>query len=342
MKLLKKISVLVCVIMLLVTAVVIPASAVTIFEGDFGFVINGTTKEAELVEYKGSDTVINVPSYYKQFPVTTFDEYTFKGNTTMTDIHLPETIAKVPNEAFLGCTALQNFSLPSSVRSIGSRVFQDCTSLSEVTFLPSVPDLPDFTFAGCTSLQTLNLNGGFRTIGMAAFRNCSSLSDLSFLQNVESLQSYSFSGTSAASVDIPSTLSYLPNYSFTDNTALKDVYIPRTVTFVEPYAFDHREDLTVHCYYATPAQDFAILTGLHYVLMDGVKLGDVNGDGLVNINDVTMLQRYLAELENLSGIYYYVANVTGDDAVTISDATAIQMYIAEYPSEYLIGEVVTQ
>ena len=76
--------------------------------------------------------------------------------------------------------------------------------------------------------------------------------------------------------------------------------------------------------------------------LDEVKLGDANGDGSVNINDVTQIQRHLAELESLEGIYLHAADANQDGTLDISDATTLQMYLAKYDIPYPIGEVMTQ
>ena len=77
------------------------------------------------------------------------------------------------------------------------------------------------------------------------------------------------------------------------------------------------------------------------MLLDGVKLGDVNGDDIISIYDVTQIQRHLAEYELLQGIYDHVADVNGDGFIDINDATDLQKYLAEYEMEYAIGTPVT-
>ena len=66
-------------------------------------------------------------------------------------------------------------------------------------------------------------------------------------------------------------------------------------------------------------------------------MGDVNGDGIVNVFDVTAIQRHLAKLEPIPDEYLPNAMVSDDDVLSISDATLIQMYLAEmiekFPSE---------
>ena len=57
-------------------------------------------------------------------------------------------------------------------------------------------------------------------------------------------------------------------------------------------------------------------------------MGDANGDGIVNIRDVTAIQRFLAQLRQ----YHFcrsAANVISSDGLNISDATRIQGYFAE-------------
>ena len=61
-----------------------------------------------------------------------------------------------------------------------------------------------------------------------------------------------------------------------------------------------------------------------------VTTGDVNGDGRINISDVTAIQRFLAGFFTLTGADLAAADVNGDGSVTIEDATQIQLYLAEF------------
>ena len=58
--------------------------------------------------------------------------------------------------------------------------------------------------------------------------------------------------------------------------------------------------------------------------------GDANGDGKVNIRDVTAIQRHVSELKLLAGKDAFSADVDGNGAVDINDATHLQRYLAEY------------
>ena len=58
-------------------------------------------------------------------------------------------------------------------------------------------------------------------------------------------------------------------------------------------------------------------------------MGDVNGDGIITIDDGTAIQKYLAEIIIFSDSQLMAANVNNDDPVTINDVTLIQKYLAE-------------
>ncbi len=60
-----------------------------------------------------------------------------------------------------------------------------------------------------------------------------------------------------------------------------------------------------------------------------VKYGDVNQDGKITVDDVTMLQKYLAEIITLNDAQKRAADTDGDGQIKIVDATEIQKYIAE-------------
>ena len=57
--------------------------------------------------------------------------------------------------------------------------------------------------------------------------------------------------------------------------------------------------------------------------------GDVDLNSLLSIDDATIVQRYLAEYEDLDPNRYSIADFDGDGIVTIFDVTAIQVKLAE-------------
>ena len=75
-----------------------------------------------------------------------------------------------------------------------------------------------------------------------------------------------------------------------------------------------------------------------------IKLGDANLDGVVNINDASFVQRYLADYKNQDGnpvidvsdpLALYAADVNDDGRITIKDVTAIQSYLADFLESFI-------
>ncbi|WP_449077680.1 dockerin type I repeat-containing protein [Ruminococcus sp.] len=70
--------------------------------------------------------------------------------------------------------------------------------------------------------------------------------------------------------------------------------------------------------------------GTKYVTFSvALKAGDVDCDGFVDINDVTALQTYLSQIDNMSYYQKNSSDVTKDNVIDINDATMIQRYCAE-------------
>ena len=67
-------------------------------------------------------------------------------------------------------------------------------------------------------------------------------------------------------------------------------------------------------------------------------IGDVNGDNIVNIKDVTAIQKHLAGLSVITEKDLALADCDQNGNVNIKDATAIQKHIAGIMTEFPIGD----
>lgn len=78
-----------------------------------------------------------------------------------------------------------------------------------------------------------------------------------------------------------------------------------------------------------------------YKLKDtsGLVLGDADLDGVVNVKDATLIQKFLAKLVNLTENAKSAADAESDGTVNIKDATAIQKFAAGLlPSDSKVGK----
>ena len=232
-------------------------------------------------------------------------------------------VAEISDNAFNGDTNLTSVNFEDAVRlkTIGRYAFADCTSLTgEVVIPESVTIMQISAFQGCSSLESVVINAGISTVYNQTFYKCTSLSSVTLNDNITTIREYAFA-------DCPN-LTYLA--------------IPESVTQIYNSSFENDTNLTLGVWFGSYGYEYAQSHNIPYVLLDGALLGDANGDGYVNVNDVTEIQRHAAELELLEGINFHAADINGDGNVSVDDATELQRFLAEYVVDYPIGEVMTQ
>lgn len=69
------------------------------------------------------------------------------------------------------------------------------------------------------------------------------------------------------------------------------------------------------------------------VVVSDYDLGDADLNGEININDVTVIQKYLVEIETFTAEQILLSDTDGDGRISIKDATQIQKVLAEIITE---------
>ena len=342
MNLLKKSLMFLLVVLMLSAVCVVPVSALVMTDSYFKYEVSFATNEAVITKCLTNESSIVVPSHYMDYKITGIKSYAFENNQNLLSISLPTTIQVVDNYAFRNCKSLKSITIPESVTRLAEGFCNGCSSLEKAYVNAAVNKLPAFSFAGCSSLDYVRLNPGISAIGQSAFSGCSSLQKIDILDNVTSIDRVGFYQSGLDSFDFIEGTTSVYDYTFADCQNLTRINIPRSVSFIDSTAFKNDSNLTLGVWYGSYGYEYAVENGIDYTLLDGALLGDADGDGSVNVSDVTKVQRYLAELETLVGIYLHAADANQDGTVDIADATAVQMYIAEYDLPYPIGEAITK
>ena len=262
-------------------------------------------------------------------------QYSIFNNTSLSlegwdnrtpELVVPDTIGgryfiSVANKGLMDNTEITSvdFSQVTRLRRIGMYAFMGCTGLNQPLVLPdSLTTMNDSAFQECTALPEVTTNASLTSIPEQAFYGCSSLT----------------------TVNIADGLQSIGRIAFGNCTSLSYVNIPESVTAIDPTAFYNDTDLTLGVWFGSYGYDYAKAQNIPFILLDSVLLGDANGDGYVNISDVTDIQRAVAEIETLDDLRKKAADVNSDGVVTIDDATFLQTYLAEFGTAYPIGEVV--
>lgn len=182
-------------------------------------------------------------------------------------------------------------------------------------------------------------------LARGAFYNQANLKSITLPKTLTYIKGCAFWGcTSLESVVIPDGVSTIEEYAFAECYSLKSVTIPKSVTSIgDRLFFLLNSDITIYGYEGSYAQNYVNSytdsKKLKFVAIDGKKVlkGDANGDGIVNVSDVTHMQFYISGSKNDDGTPIIDENdkavlealdFNGDGKLTVSDVTELQMYIA--------------
>ena len=196
-------------------------------------------------------------------------------NTSIKKIVIPESVKAIGEKAFQNCAGIEEIIFGKNINEISREAFRGCTGLKKVIFQESDEtekssvSIGYNAFKGCTSLETLTLSSNIGAIGDEAFLCCSNLEELELPEGITYL-GYSFiGGTKVKSIKIPSTVTscgvsnsmgygalnsvtqleaitfadeteYIPGnicWNFVENTSLKKIVIPESVTEIGENAF---------------------------------------------------------------------------------------------------------
>ena len=124
--------------------------------------------------------------------VTSVGHYAFNECSKIADVVIPNGVTTLGTHAFGYCDGLTVVSLPPSVQTIGWSAFYECEGLKTVNLSEGVTRIGEYSFADCRNLSIINIPEGVTVIGQWAFRNCS-FTSLILPSTLTAIQCYAFS-----------------------------------------------------------------------------------------------------------------------------------------------------
>ncbi|MBO5541563.1 MAG: leucine-rich repeat protein [Muribaculaceae bacterium] len=311
------------------TSITIPASVTTI--GDYAF--SGTALQN-----------ITIPA-----TVQTVGRWAFAHCFDLTQATVDAAI--IGDQAFLGDIQLQNLQLGAGVKRIGTEAFHGTAIQAlDATAATALDSLGSWALAS-TPLATLSLPASMTQMGEGAFFGTTSLAAASLPTGLQQVPAYAFAGGSQILTDslLHEGVTAIGDYAFYNWDATRYFFIPSTVNHLGTRAmagmigleqidvaasivpslgelvWDGVNQPTVKL--GTPNNDTAELYAAaeqwqdFYILHDYL-LGDVNGDGFVDVADINLVVNKMLG-ENPSPFIVPAADIDNGGIIDVSDVNDI-------------------
>lgn len=257
----------------------------------------------------------------------------------------------VGDYAFLGDAQLTNIQLGSQVRHIGTEAFHGTGVINFDASQTSIDSIGDWAVAS-TPLQSLALPEQLQHLGEGAFFNTLSLASATIPAGIQQIPAYAFAGGSMMQVDeafLPDGVTSVGDYAFYNWSQTTNFYLPSSVTYLGTRAMAGMTGLEQIDVTATTVPELgdSVWAGLNHPLinlntvdnatadlyaaaaqwqdfhiMRDYLLGDVNGDGRVDVQDINLSINYL--LGSIpAGFIFEAGDTDGNGGIDVGDINTI-------------------
>ena len=216
--------------------------------------------------YKEYETGVVIPQIIGKRKVTKLKE-TFRGNTSITSVYLPECLNEIGSYSFSGCSALEQITIPGTVRSIGNGAFEGCIALAEIQIPEGVSTIGSCAFKDCTNISSIIFPDSVKRIGSkdgyilfgSVFEGCTKLESIELSAHLQFIPDCAFRECiSLKSVVLPNGIEEIGGFAFSGCKELKTIIIPASVQFISPdWAFSGCPILVIQTPTGSYAEQYA-------------------------------------------------------------------------------------
>lgn len=263
------------------------------------------------------------------YRVVSIGESAFAWHFNLKSVSIPNTVTTIGKLAFAE-SALGKVVIPNSVTTIGATAFAT-TFLQTVTIPNSVTEIGPCAFTHCSDLTEINVDSG----------NSAYCSVDGVLYNKDKTRLCAYPGAKEdESFEIPTSVTVIGNYAFTDGVNLTSIKIPETVTSIEHNAFENCskletikipnsittiEDQTFYCcrrlFSVNIPSSVSYIGYLAFCRCSGLRSVFIPGS-------VTTIQADAFKIcDNLSEIYYEAKEPVSVNEIAFSDYSKPTLYV---------------
>ena len=258
----------------------------------------------------GALTSIDIPN-----SVTSIEFGLFDCCSSLTSITIPNSVTSIGEQAFARCSSLETVVIGDGVSTIERYAFQDCNKIKSITLGSNVSKICEYNFINCEDLEVVTCKAMYppnfyNEYGYAHIQSFSG-SYIEYAKLIvpdESIDAYKaadvwkdfgtiegLSGNTTEPQKCATPTIHYANGQLTFECETEEVTYQTTISDPDITSYSSNNiNLTgkynVKVYATKPGFDDSDTATLDINLLEGsgpaIK-GDVNGDGLVNISDVT-------------------------------------------------------
>ena len=205
-------------------------------------ILSSSEHTAEVSGYRGTSGNVVIPSKTKidgvEYTVTSIGDQSFRDNSTIVAVTIPNTVTTIKNNAFRCCVNLEYVVIPSSVTTIGEGPFSERNKLtaiyvdSENTNFFSYDgvlyssDMKKLVQYPCSkSNSVFEIPNGVERVEYGAFSSCPNLISLVLPNSLKTIKWWAISGCGY----------------------MQSLVIPNSVTSIEGNGIRYCKNLTIYC-----------------------------------------------------------------------------------------------
>ena len=309
-------------------------------------------KQAEVTKkpsgyYSGTITIPETVEYNDvTYSVTSIGDRAFYGCGSLTSIEIPNSVTNIGDYAFSGCSGLTSVTIPNSVTSIGNDAFRGCSGLTSVEIPNSVTSIGDYAFLSCTNLTSIEIPNSVTSIGynalnetswynnhpdglvyagMVVYKYKGTMPDntsITIKEGTLGIGENAFYGCSGlTSIEIPNSVTSIGNNAFYNCAGLTSVSIKKETPLpIGESTFSNRANATLYVPYGCKAAYEAADYWKEFKSI--IEFGDADGDGSVDVNDVTSTINYILN-KPVAKFIIEAADMDKDGKIDVNDVQAI-------------------
>ncbi len=226
------------------------------------------------------------------------------------DLCIPSTVKEIGEFAYWKCYYAQEIDIPEGVTKIGQYAFSECLYASRLSIPSTLTEIGQGVFQSCQKIKNAVIPNSVESIGMDAFRDCTNLRELTIGTGVQFIDQGAF--IQCDSIEVINCNAITPPVMASDNCFTNRCYENAVLYVPGPSINEYKNTDYWNRFYQTYT-DYPC---------------DVNGDGIISINDISILIDALLN-DDMSSVVSRNADINGDRQVNLTDIILLIDHLLE-------------